>query len=40
MDSDKGSDDCTLVRLPLRVVLGLHRDNEKENGNDCLGFRV
>ena len=23
-----------------RVILGLYRDNGKENGNYCLGFRV
>ena len=22
------------------ITLGLYRDNGKENGNDCLGFRV
>ena len=29
-----------LSREKIRVILGLYRDNEKENGNYCLGFRV
>ena len=29
-----------LYRGYIGVVLGLYRDNGKENGNYCLGFRV
>ena len=26
--------------VPIRVILGLYRDNGTGNGNYCLGFRV
>ena len=30
----------SLILGNYHILLGLYRDNEKENGNYCLGFRV
>ena len=36
-----GAKTNTNIMVPyIRVILGLYRDNGKENGNYCLGFRA